>query len=280
MRNIICGTGFLLFIFVSFVHSAFSAQVDTVRVYSVSMKKELKTVVILPDAYGEKQNFPVVYLLHGYGGNYASWVNRVPEIKALADQYSMIVVCPDGGKGSWYWDSPIDSTFRYETFVAQELVQWVDGNYKTDRSRGARAITGLSMGGHGALYLAIKHQAVFGAAGSLSGGVDIRPFPENWDMKKRLGSYEKNTERWDAYTVANMLSLLEPNVLDLIIDCGTSDTFYQVNLNLHKDLLARKIDHTYISRPGGHNWPYWQNSIQYQLLFMHRFFEKNKVELN
>ena len=59
----------------------------------------------------------------------------------------------------------------------------------------------------------------------------------------------------------------------LIIDCGTEDFFYEVNKNLHEQLLYRNIPHDYIARPGSHNWNYWTNAVQYQLLFMHRFFE-------
>jgi S-formylglutathione hydrolase FrmB len=130
------------------------------------------------------------------------------------------------------------------------------------------------MGGHGALYLALKHQDVYGTAGSMSGGVDIRPFPNNWDMAKRLGSYAEQPERWEKNTVINMLHLLTPNSLSLIIDCGTEDFFYGVNENLHKQLEYRKIPHDYISRPGAHNWPYWENAVQHQLLFMNSYFNK------
>jgi S-formylglutathione hydrolase FrmB len=128
------------------------------------------------------------------------------------------------------------------------------------------------MGGHGALYLALKHQDVFGTAGSMSGGVDIRPFPNNWDMALRLGTYSEHPENWEKYTVINMLHLLKPNSLALIIDCGTEDFFYKVNENLHEQLLYRNIPHDYITRPGAHNWIYWTNSIQYQLLFMNNYF--------
>lgn len=130
------------------------------------------------------------------------------------------------------------------------------------------------MGGHGALYVAFKHQDVFGAAGSTAGGVDIRPFPKNWDMEARLGSYAANPQRWDEHTVINMLHLLTPNSLQLIVDCGTSDFFNLVNVRLHEEMLSRNIEHTYISQPGAHNWDYWRKSISYQLLFMSRFFEK------
>ncbi len=265
----------LLSVLFFLVGAVFAAQVDTVNVFSQKMNKNIKTVMITPAGYDKQQSSPVVYLLHGYGGDYSNWVKNVPEIKALADEYNMIIACPDGGRGSWYWDSPLDKNFQYETFVSTELVSWVDEHYKTKKERGARAIIGLSMGGHGALYLALKHQDVFGAAGSTSGGVDIRPFPKNWDMAQRLGSYAEFPQRWEDNTVTNMLYLLTPGSLELMIDCGTGDFFYQVNKNLHEQLLLRNIPHTYIERPGVHNWEYWSNSIRYQLLFMHHFFAKS-----
>ncbi|GAB3890364.1 alpha/beta hydrolase family protein [Spirosoma agri] len=260
-----------------FVHQAvFAAKIDTVETYSASMKKSIKAVVMTPDGYSTDKELPVLYLLHGYGGNYSDWVKKVPAIRTAADQHQMIIVCPDGNIGSWYFDSPADPTFRYETYVADELVTWIDSHYKTVKNRSGRAITGLSMGGHGALYLAFRHQSVFGAAGSMSGGVDIRPFPNNWDMAKRLGTYAQFSERWEQNTVINLLHLLTPGALSLIIDCGTEDFFFRVNNNLHEKLLERNVAHDYITRPGGHNWTYWTNAVTYQMLFMRQYFDRQK----
>jgi S-formylglutathione hydrolase FrmB len=256
----------------SFVERVDAAIVDTVDTYSTSMKKTIKAVVIRPDDYATAGALPVVYLLHGYSGNYADWITKGKGFEKAVDLYQMIIVCPDGNN-SWYWDSPVDPNFKYETYVSIELVNWVDGKYKTIKNRNGRGITGLSMGGHGALYLALRHQDVFGTAGSMSGGVDIRPFPNNWDMALRLGSYSEHPENWEKYTVINMLHLLRPNSLALIIDCGTEDFFYKVNENLHEQLLYRNIPHDFITRPGAHNWNYWTNSIQYQLLFMNNYFK-------
>src|SRR5690606_6472367 len=194
---------------------------------------------------------------HGYGGSYKDWVNDAPVLKEMADEHAVIFVSPDGGHGSWYLDSPVDDSFKYETFVSRELVNWVDSNLKTKKGRSGRGITGLSMGGHGALYLGISNQDVYGVAGSTSGGVDIRPFPLNWDLPKRLGSYAENKAFWEENTVINLVHLLTPGSIELVIDCGTSDFFYQVNENLHDKLLLRNIPHTYIVGPGGHNWDYW-----------------------
>jgi len=249
-----------------------AAIVDTVDTYSSSMKKTIKAIVITPDNYSNAQALPVVYLLNGYSGNYRSWIASAKGIETAADLYQIIIVCPDGNN-SWYWDSPVDPNYKYETYVSTELVNWIDSKYKTIKDKKGRAITGLSMGGHGGLYLAIKHPDVFGAGGSMSGGVDIRPFPNNWEMSLRLGKYDQNPDNWEKYTVINLLHLIKPNSLALIIDCGTEDFFYKVNENLHQQMLYRNIVHDYIIRPGAHNWSYWTNAIQYQLLFMSNYFK-------
>ena len=252
-------------------HCASAASVDTVEVESAAMHKKIKTVVITPSGYSSGDAFPVVYLLHGFGDNYATWVKNVPAIKEDADLYGIVIVCPDGNR-SWYMDSPVNFAIRYETFISKELVSYIDGHYKTKKDRSARAITGLSMGGHGGLYLSIKHQDIYGAAGSMSGGVDLRPFPNNWDLALLLGTYAQYPQNWEQNSVINLLYLLTPNSLALTIECGTEDFFYKVNEALHQQLLYRNIPHDYTTRPGVHNWDYWSNAVHYQLLFMHRYF--------
>ncbi|MCK9312310.1 MAG: esterase family protein, partial [Bacteroidales bacterium] len=106
----------------------------------------------------------------------------------------------------------------------------------------------------------------------MSGGVDIRPFPKNWDLEKCLGKYSEYPDNWENNTVINLLHLLTPNRLAIFIDCGSEDFFYKVNLNLHEKLLERNIPHDFMTRPGVHNWAYWTVSIQYQALFMNRYF--------
>jgi S-formylglutathione hydrolase FrmB len=263
----------LSFLFIVFAFTSDrAAVVDAIQVYSESMQKNIKVVVITPDNYASAQKLPVVYLLHGYGGNHLDWIDKAKGFEKAADLYNLIIVCPDGGFNSWYWDSPVDQASQYETYISKELVNAIDAKYKTIQDRKGRAITGLSMGGHGALYLAFKHQDVFGAAGSMSGGVDIRPFPNNWDIAKRLGSYAEFPERWEKNTVINMLNLLAPDSLSIIIDCGSDDFFFKFNEDLHQKLLYRNIPHDFITRPGGHTWPYWTNAVKFQMLFMSNYF--------
>jgi S-formylglutathione hydrolase FrmB len=256
-----------------------AAVVDTALTYSVAMHKNIKAVVVKPNDYSNAKKFPTVYLLHGAGGKYSDWVTNPPDkqtVQKLADQYDVIIVCPDGNVTSWYFDSPVDSTYRYETYVSKELVSYIDSHYSTITDRNSRAITGLSMGGHGALFLAFKHQDVYGACGSMSGGVDIRPFPDNWDIAKRLGKYSEYPQRWEENTVTNLIYLLTPNSLAITFDCGSDDFFFKVNNELHEKLLERNIPHDFTTRPGGHSWQYWGNSINYQMLFFSRFFNKAK----
>jgi S-formylglutathione hydrolase FrmB len=266
----------VLFIFIG-IH-AIAGSVDTIQMQSGYLKKAVKFVVVQPNPQGQQSNsqdrYPVVYLLNGYDGNYAQWSKTAPQLAKTADDLKIIFVYPDGGKSSWYFDSPIDSTSQYESYITKELVPYVDAHFPTKASSNSRAITGLSMGGHGALYLAIRHSDLFGAAGSTSGGFDFRPFPKSWNLQNLLGAYESNKERWYEYTVMRQVELLKNNQLALIIDCGIDDFFMPVNRALHEKLLQLKIEHDYIERPGEHNHIYWGNSIDYQILYFKKFFSK------
>lgn len=264
----------LVFLFLLLSTNIFASKVDTVITYSPSMNKEIKAVIVIPNSYSNRNNLPVLYLLHGYGGNYSSLINIIPVIKTLSDNYNIIIVCPDGGGKSWYFDSPVDSTSKYETYVSTELVNWIDGHYKTIQNRKGRAITGISMGGHGALYLAFRHQDLYGAAGSIMGGVDFRPFPDNWDLKYCLGPQHKHPENWDKNTVISQINRLSPNSLKFIFDCGTEDFFYSANYKLHQELLYRNIPHDFITRSGKHDYDYVNNSILFQVLFFNEYFKK------
>jgi S-formylglutathione hydrolase FrmB len=267
-----------LFIILCSITVTYAAQVDTLKVLSKAMNKTIPSVVIIPDAPAAPKNgFPVVYLLHGAYENQTAWLRNVPALKDYADQYQIIIVCPDGGFTSWYFDSPIDPAMKYETYVSKELITAVDANYPTFADKKGRAITGLSMGGHGAFYLAFRHQDVWGAAGSMSGGLDILPFPNNWDIPKRLGAYAENKEVWENNTVINLVYLLDGKSLRLIFDCGTGDFFYNCNKRLHELLLERNVPHDYTERPGVHDWKYWSNSVKYHLLFFTDFFASNKI---
>ena len=267
--------GLIVIFCISF--QVFASKVDTVIILSLSMKKNIRNIVVIPDSYAKNNASPVLYLLHGAGGNQMDWISKVPEIKEYSDRYKIIIVCPDGGKTSWYFDSPVDSSMKYETYMTRELITYIDDHYKTIKSRTGRAIAGLSMGGHGAFYLSFRHPDVWGAAGSMSGGVDFRPFPENWDLKLRLGEFTKYPENWNKNVVINMLDSIKGKPLKIIFDCGVDDFFYTVNKNLHQKMVEYKIPHDYTERPGRHTWDYWQNSLKYQILFFTEYFKQGQL---
>lgn len=269
---------FILLLLICFVNLSCKAtiqnQVETVSVYSKKMDKDINNVVILPANYSKQEKpFPVVYLLHGYGANYRSWIDVIKKnIPDLATQYNIIIVCADGDK-SWYWDSPLDPKSQYETYIASELVDFIDSKYNTIKSPSGRAISGFSMGGHGALWLTITHPDIFGACGSMSGGVDIRPFPKSWQIYKQLGAYQNHKALWDSHTVITQIQKLKDKNKRIIIDCGESDFFIEVNNKLHQKMLAEKIDHLYITSPGDHKPSYWRKSIDLHLEFFADFFK-------
>jgi S-formylglutathione hydrolase FrmB len=250
-----------------------ASKVENIEVFSISMKKKVPCIVVLPDSYqNSKKRFPVVYLLHGHGGDQAQWLHDAPQLKNKADQLQQIYVCPDGGYNSWYFDSPVDPTSKYETFIARELVTFIDVKYKTLAAKSKRAITGLSMGGHGALYISIRNKKVFGLAGSVCGGVDIRPFVNNWQLVQKLGDTVCCKHNWEENTVIHLADQLKNAELKLIIHCGLSDFFLTVNRALHQKLLSKRIEHSYIESSGGHNASYWGTVINTQLDFFQSGF--------
>lgn len=264
-----------LFVFQSFLEAA---KVDTALIFSNSMQKQIKCVVVKPSSYQKKKlSFPVVYLLHGYSGDYSNWIKKVPEIKNYADEYNMIIVCPDGDYASWYFDSPVTPKMKYETYISFEVPHYIDSAYRTIADKNHRAITGLSMGGHGALFIAWKHSQTFAAAGSMSGGVDLNDLKNKYQITKVLGDTLSHADNWKNYSVLTVVENKPSDSLSIIIDDGTEDIFIAANRRLHQKLLFLKIPHDYIERPGKHSWDYWKYAINFQLLFFKKFFDAHKV---
>ena len=251
---------------------------DTIEVMSQAMGRTIKNVVVTPRQYHftaeEPSCYPVLYLLHGAYGCYSDWSKKA-NLHRLADNYNVIIVCPDG-QDSWYFDSPVDPKMQFETYVSKELVTYIDSHYRTYANRYMRAITGLSMGGHGALFLAFRHPDVFWSCGSMSGNMDITQFPDKWHIKDRLGDYAGNEQRWRDHSVCNLVDQVKDCPLqpaqNIIIDDGLNDIFIQNNIALHDQLVEKGIDHDFTLRPGRHSWDYWVNSLDYHMIFFHKAF--------
>jgi S-formylglutathione hydrolase FrmB len=252
---------------------------ETIRlpIPSPAMQKAPDGTVILPDGYRKTESrFPTIYLLHGWAGNDTDWASKTT-VGQLADAYGLIIVMPDGGHDKWYVDSPVKPDDKYETYVGEEVVAFIDGRFRTVAKKDARAITGLSMGGFGALHIALTHAGTFGAAGSISGGVDPRAFPKNWNIAGAFGDPVANAGFWNEQAIINNAQRFIDGRIDLAIDCGVDDFFAPTNRALHQRLLELKVAHDYTERPGGHTWDYWANAIKYQVLYFSTKFQDKQL---
>jgi S-formylglutathione hydrolase FrmB len=267
----------------------FAATVDTVVIASKVMNKSYKAVIVLPLSYTTNAKaYPVLYLLHGGYGHFNDWILKTPDktIQTLADQYNLIIVMPEGEIFSYYLNSPVIKESQFETYITTEVIEKIDNSYRTVKDKKGRAITGLSMGGYGALYLSARHPELFCAAGSMSGA--LNPDMQGWklapDMMKNikkafegiLGPIEANPKRYADASVINMADKIKADSLKIIFDDGTEDFLIEANRELHRRLVFNGTPHDYSERPGGHTWDYWQNSLPYHALFFSKVFAENE----
>lgn len=280
----------LLFVLFFLISSCFSfgAKVDTLAIPSVAMGKTYNAAVVLPNSYTKsKAKYPVMYLLHGAYGHFRDWLKNTPNkmtVKDLADQYNIIIVMPEGENFSFYIDSPVNKGSQFETYITKEVIQKIDQTYRTVNDKKGRVITGLSMGGHGALYLSAKHPELYAAAGSMSGAVDMGAMPNRdnaQEIKKLMepvfGPEGAPQEVYAANAVLNMVDKIKANNLPLIMDCGVDDFLIEPNRELHRRLVYGKIPHEYTERPGAHTWEYWENAVPYHALFFAKIFKSGGV---
>lgn len=268
-----------------------AATVDTIEVYSRAMGRALKTAVVLPGSYQKsKAAFPVLYLLHGGQGSFRDWLTLPPDkslLHKLADQYNIVIVTPEGGATSYYFDSPLQKESQFETFVSSEVLAKVESNYRVIKEKKGRVIAGLSMGGHGAMYIAARHPDLYSAAGSMSGVMNINTktwkVPEAFaksraeNFARLLGAPKDTLNPYTDYTIIGMADKLKANDVKLIFDIGVDDFLIEPNRELHRRLLANGTPHDYTERPGKHEWAYWENALPFQVLFFSKVFAANGV---
>jgi putative tributyrin esterase len=256
----------VLFIFLSF---SVSAQEQLVY-QSKNLPKADTTWVFTPKNYKQTVKMPIIFLLNGYSGNYKQW-NKIMDAQRYADQYGFIIVCPDGLFSSWYLNSPVKPDWQFETFFFDELYPDLKKKYKIDEQN--IFISGLSMGGHGALYLFIKRPDLFSGAGSTSGGIRLSDSFGKFGVGELLGNPPAESDLWKKYSVIDQIDQLKGNPKPIIFDCGSSDMFYAANNLLKQKCDSLQLNATYISQPGGHNKDYWAKSIRQQFEFF-----KNQIK--
>jgi putative tributyrin esterase len=258
-----------------------AAKVDTIEINSSYLQKKVKIAVVTPKSYQVGQTrYPTLYLLHGGYGKFSDWLLNTPDkslVHRLCDEYNLIFVLPDGGIGGYYLDSPINPSSQYESFIIKEVIPKVDATYRSINDRKSRVISGLSMGGHGALYLSTRNPELFCAVGSMSGAVDINTDHWNVPPERRKAIAERQANIWPSKqdkpefylnnSVVSMTEKMKTNGLAMIFDCGVDDFLIEPNRELHRRLLYNQTPHEYTERPGAHTWEYWQNSLPVHLMF-------------
>lgn len=251
---------------------------------SAILGKSVNVCVALPSDYDSvtTTKFPVLYFLHGLFENETSWSERGGEqifdgLLNSGEVGKFIVVLPNGGR-TFYVNSS-DGHERYEDFFIQELVPAIDRQYRTIPDASERGISGSSMGGYGALHIAMRHPDVFGSASSHSAAL-VPKFPNPLPTEGRWGFYAKvlqgpfGTPLSESYWEANSpLTLAEhPDKfrnLKLYFDCGDQDRygFEEGAQLLDKTLTANGFPHEFHLRPGNHGWSYLSQYMKYSLLF-------------
>ena len=267
--------------------------IEQVNIKSNILGKNVAYTVYLPSDYStSERNYPVVYLLHGYTDDNTGWlqfgeINRYAD-KAIADGTipPMIIIMPNGDS-SWYINS-YDGKEKYEDFFIKEFMPAVEKNYRIKNQKQFRGIAGLSMGGYGTLFYAIKYPELFAAAAPLSAAVfddnAMVSFPDqSYDrtFAQLFGRGLKGKDRlgkaWYDNSILKMVDSKSAEDLSKVkywIDCGDDDFLTKGNCLLHIALSEKKVPHEYRVRDGAHTWTYWRTGITDALHFIGESFSQ------
>lgn len=248
---------------------------------SENLAKSDTVLIFKPKTYNATEKYPLVYLLHGYSENYKQW-SKTTDLQKLSDQYGFIIVTPDGFT-SFYLNSPINKNSQYEDFFFKELVPKVHQSFNVDDKN--IFISGLSMGGYGALRYFILHSDYFNTAGSTSGALEIdylnfKQVSQLFWQNNRLIDDTKsilenpNQINWNIYSISTLLKQNSNFKKPFIFDCGTEDVLYPNSENLKKLTDSLKIQTTFISQPGDHNTEYWNKSIEHHFVYFQQHLTK------
>lgn len=239
-----------------------------------ALQKMTAFTALLPEADAGPGPFPVLYLLHGLSDDHTTWTRRT-RLESYVDGRPLIIVMPDGGRG-FYTDSRANPTAAYETFLVRDLIPFVDRTFHTRAERGGRAVAGLSMGGYGAVKLALGHPDLFCAGVSHSGALraigEMFPATEDdeWTREFRpLFGAEPTGGPDDVYALAERAVKLPPGRRPALrLDCGTEDFLIEPNRTFHAHLDTLGFPHEYAEHPGAHAWEYWDRHVRDTLAFL------------
>ena len=232
-----------------------------VRVVSIAgtVPAPRNAAVLLPADYETSgRRYPVLYLLHGLGGGYDNWLTRTNLAEYTAG-LPLIVVMPDAGD-SWYANSVTDTVQKFQHYIAQDVVAYIDSHFRTLPFAQGRYIAGLSMGGYGAVMLATKFPNRWSLAASFSGAVGMARDADTPSTNAAFGP--PGGPGRDSADLPALLKRVDPRGLPyLYLDCGTGDRLIQGNRDVSAILAERGIPYEYHETRGVHDWEYWNRRI-------------------
>ena len=269
--------------------SANAGKIVTDSLYSNVLKASVKFNVYLPDGFEESgKTYPVVYLLHGLGGNYTDWAKKA-SAKAIADELigtgeavEMIIVMPNAGGADRHnvWNGYFNMPgWNYEDFFFQEFVPAVESKYRGIGDKGHRAVMGLSMGGGGSTVYCQRHPDMFSSCYAMSAWLDYEAgqVKESDQAKDKLYYVCQSVREHSALDFmdnADEATLEKLRTVKWFIDCGDDDFLVALSFQLHMKMKAAKVKSEFRVRNGVHNWEYWHGSLRLALPFASRNFDK------
>jgi putative tributyrin esterase len=231
-----------------------------VTFHSAALNRDMTYRVVLPVSVAADQKLPVVYLLHGGGGDFREWSND-SDVAQFAER-GLILVMPEGNS-SYYTNSAGQPQDRYEDYIVSDLISEVESKFPAAAGRSNRAIVGVSMGGFGAVNLAIRHPGLFAFAGGLSAAIDvprraftIKRLQQSRHFESIFGPSGSPTRRDNDPFV--LLTRARPEAAPyFFLTCGEQEGLLPANRELAALLGQRHFRYEFHSVPGGHNWNQW-----------------------
>jgi putative tributyrin esterase len=229
---------------------------------SFSLEREMTYRVLLPLTLPKAKKLPVVYLLHGSGEDFRAWSND-SDVAGFAEK-GLILVMPEG-ESSYYTNSRDHPKERFEDYIVKDLIAEAEARFPADSSR--RAIVGVSMGGYGAIKLALKYPELYRFVGALSPAVDApsRPFSIKRVSQYRhyasiFGAWGSSTRRDnDPFVLARRI---DPGEVPFIyLTCGEQEGLLPSNRQFAALLAQRGFHFEFHPGPGGHDWNQWNNRL-------------------
>ena len=249
-----------------------------VTFHSAALGRDMQYRTVLPAQIASDQKLPVLYLLHGNGGGFRDWSNY-SDVAHYAE-HGLILVMPEGNS-SYYTNSADHSQDRYEDYIVHDLIADVERRFPALSGRANRAIAGVSMGGFGAVVLALKHPDLFVFAGGLSSALDVpsRPFSikrvGQWQQHRSIFGPWGSQSRRDSDPYVLVRSADPAKVPYLFLTCGDQEGLLPANKKFAAALQARHFQYEFHAAPGGHDWNQWDRHIPELVASLVQHLSKN-----